>query len=77
MSEAAQQAAKEISVYLLTGMHHTTVEGQTAISAIIDSHMEPIDPTCISAADYLDAIERSRIRATNSTRANLGTVVQS
>ena len=31
----AQQAAQAISLYLQTGMHHSTPDGQSAIAAII------------------------------------------
>lgn len=44
----AQEAADRVSTYLLTGMHHTTPEGQTAIAAIIGATL--VEQT--DAAEY-------------------------
>ncbi len=36
----AQQAARELSAFLTTGMHHSTPEGQTAIAGIVARHLQ-------------------------------------
>lgn len=38
---AAQQAADQISTYLMTGMHHGTPEGRAAMAAIIEAAANP------------------------------------
>jgi hypothetical protein len=38
----AQSTAQAISDYLLTGMHHSTPEGQAAIAAIVQAEQEQL-----------------------------------
>ena len=47
LNELAQNAAKEISQYLIPGMHHSTPEGQKKIAEIIKANLFPPE-TCIS-----------------------------
>jgi hypothetical protein len=50
------EAAKQISDYLTTGMHHATPEGMQAVAEIIrqqsqESSLTPISAQCIPDAD--------------------------